>query len=94
VSIAGVPRSVRTCLLQECLVVGAISLTRTPATSPCYGVTAHITIVEETSVCLPNPSKRANKRIKPTAFGVCPRVLPCLRAWCCGGQYLARGGGG
>ena len=38
--------------------------------------------------------KPHNKRIKPTAFGVSPSVSLCQRAWSCGGQYLARGGGG
>jgi len=38
--------------------------------------------------------KPHNKRIKPTAFGAGPRVQLCQQAWRCGGQYLARGGGG
>ena len=53
-----------------------------------------VSYFQERQVCLPNPSKRANKRIKPTAFGAGPRVSPCLRAWCCRVRYLARGGGG
>jgi hypothetical protein len=38
--------------------------------------------------------KPHNKRIKPTAFGVGPRVQLCQRVWSCGVRYLARGGGG
>jgi len=35
-----------------------------------------------------------NMRIKPTASGSGPRVSPCLRAWCCGVQWLAKDSGG